>query len=435
MTRKIESLINMNNVITVYTLSKLYNLQTIAKRSSNYLESCITRLTNDKSFSNLDYKNVAKLLASSDLHVTCELEVFYFANKWLTFNFDEREKHAKKLLSKIRLDLMSEEQLMSILKDFSSFTKVKECVSILKKVLNHKKSLKNSPSYNQRCCDHGNFNLILCGGLNIESGRLVNSVNQFNGSTLKHMKALTYLNLARRNAEAICIEDKIYIFSGMNSKFETIYTVDRYSASTNRWNFVTNMYDYREDYCVSAYIDQVLIIGGGSDNNPASSCLIFDTKNNKWRPAARINMGRFCPASTLFEGNIVVSGGWNRNWEALNSVESYDVSKDRWFPMAAMNRPKIGHKQVVVYNKLFVIGVEKDNCEVFDNISRSFVALKTENMNLASITGAISIGNILYVFQNETNTVFCYDVENCEWKTKTFKHDISYFTCVKIPWF
>ena len=279
MTRKIEGLINMKNVVTVYTFSKLCNLQNIFKQSSDYIESCITRLADDQSFSDLDYSLVAKILASSELQITSELEVCYFANKWLSYNFDERKKHAKQLLSKIRLDLMSEQHLKSILKEFLSFVKVEECVDLLKKVLKNKKKFKVSSSSKHRCCNHGNFNFILCGGLNLKSGRIVSSVNQFNGSTLAPMKALTILKLVRRNYEAVCIKDEIYIFGGINTRSETIYSVDRYSAVTKRWKFVTDMYDDREDYCITAYMDQVFIIAGGIYNNPASSCLIFDTKN------------------------------------------------------------------------------------------------------------------------------------------------------------
>ena len=435
MTRKIEGLINMKNVVTVYTFSKLCNLQNIFKQSSDYIESCITRLADDQSFSDLDYSLVAKILASSELQITSELEVCYFANKWLSYNFDERKKHAKQLLSKIRLDLMSEQHLKSILKEFLSFVKVEECVDLLKKVLKNKKKFKVSSSSKHRCCNHGNFNFILCGGLNLKSGRIVSSVNQFNGSTLAPMKALTILKLVRRNYEAVCIKDEIYIFGGINTRSETIYSVDRYSAVTKRWKFVADMQDDREDYCISAYMDQVFIIAGEIINGPASSCLRFNTKNYEWKTAARTNIGRFCAASILFEGKIVVSGGWDQNYEPLNSVESYDVSEDRWLPMAAMIKPKLEHKQAVVHNKLFVIGLGKDNCEVFDNISRNFVALKNENVNLRNVNGAISIGNMLYVFQNRTKIVFCYDVVNCKWTTKTFLHDISYFSCLKVPWF
>ena len=93
-------------------------------------------VVNSKSFLELDYETLEKILDSSDLYVSSEFEVLNAAGNWLNHNIDERSKFARKLLMKVRLPLLSEAALKFILNKHTSFSKNSECDAILKQVLN-----------------------------------------------------------------------------------------------------------------------------------------------------------------------------------------------------------------------------------------------------------------------------------------------------------
>ena len=161
------------------------------------------------------------------------------------------------------------------------------------------------------------------------------------------------------------------------------------------------------------------------------SCLQFDTKDNKWKESARMNDTRKFAACAVFEGKIVVTGGWDENLNDLNTVESYDVFSDTWSPMQNMIERKRSHSLVVVENKLFVIG--RNNSEVFDSSCGKFIFLKSPDC--CYLQKAISVGNKIFVFRNFNNSTVVYDVDKDKWSEQPgelTKNNNSY-ACVKLP--
>ena len=98
--------ISVENAATFYTLAKLFNLLSANKFSLNYIERCFPMVVETKNFIHLDFSLVAKILASSELNIHTEVEIFNAAFTWLKHNIEERSKYAKQLLLKVRLSLL-----------------------------------------------------------------------------------------------------------------------------------------------------------------------------------------------------------------------------------------------------------------------------------------------------------------------------------------
>ena len=117
----------------------------------------------------------------------------------------------------------------------------------------------------------------------------------------------------------------------------------------------------------------------------------------------------------------------------LNSVESYDVFADQWTSLPNMINGHCDHSLVVVKNKLFVIGNENKSFEVFDNVCKKFVALKSTYT--LSLNKAISIGDKIVIFQHSSTSVICYDVDKDEWFEESCEVTKYYedFSLTKLP--
>ena len=196
-------------------------------------------------------------------------------------------------------------------------------------------------------------------------------------------------------------------------------------------------------FCACAFMDKVFIIGGyyfvRDDNelyepefDATNSCLQYDTKDNTWKEVVGMNEARRNTACAVFEGNIVVSGGIDNNYIDLKTVESYNVVADEWSSLPNMNDSVYCHSLVVVRNKLFSIRSSSDSFEVFESVSKKFVSLKSTND--FKLNEAISIGNKIVIFQNDSISIFCYDVDTNEWLEKSceFTKRLDNFSCVKI---
>ena len=148
---------------------------------------------------------------------------------------------------------------------------------------------------------------------------------------------------------------------------------------------------------------------------------------------AKIKEKRSDLACVVFQGNIVVSGGFDNNDNYLKSVESYDVFGDKWSSMPNMINRHDNHSLIAVKDKLFVIGYEIDTCEVFDNTCKKFVALKKPPS--IEWNKCVSIGNKILVFQQFSSSVICYNVDKDEWSEESCQvtKDLKDFCCVKCP--
>ena len=80
-----------------------------------------------------------------------------------------------------------------------------------------------------------------------------------------------------------------------------------------------------------------------------------------------------------------------------------------------MNSGKYNHSLVVVKNKLFVISKREDDCEVFDNICKNFISIKSPKFISISIISAFSIENKIYAFQDLSSKIHSYDINRNEW--------------------
>ena len=106
------------------------------------------------------------------------------------------------------------------------------------------------------------------------------------------------------------------------------------------------------------------------------NCVKFCSKMLKWKEISGMSQPRTYTACSVFEGRIVVSGGFNING-SLRTVEVYDHIADTWSKMPNMVKDKFGHKSVAVKNKLFVVGgINTISFEVFDSHTDKFTLLK-----------------------------------------------------------
>ena len=434
--------LNIQNVLNYYQLAKLFNVSHLEKGALIYIERCFTMLVDTQHFLELDYTAVSKILASSGVLITSELEVYKSANKWLSHYIEERNKFAENLLLKVRLPLLSDETLKFLLNDSSSFTNNNACKAKLEEMLYTKdKLIQNNGSnyYTHRYCNQDSFNVLICGGYDRGLDNVVNTVNQTDGNKFEFRKVFPPMTQERESPKAVCSKADVYVFGGYDKNLNWIKSVEKFSPITNTWSKVAEMFDDRKMFCLCTFMDKILVIGGykvEDEDDVTDTCLVFDAKDYNWKKVARMSQVRYNAACVVFEERIVVSGGKDNNLDKLNNVESYDVVGDNWSPMPNMTSSKSGHSLVVVRNKLFVIGYGTDTCEVFDSSSKHFVAIKSPQTSCLILNRAISIGNKIIAFQNIKSSIFCYDVDKDERSEESCEvtKNLQAFSCVKIPW-
>ena len=429
-----------HNVLTFYSLAKIYKLGIISESGLLYIERCFPMVVETQNFLHLDFSIVVKILESSELNIHTEVEVFNAAFTWLKHNIEERSKYAKQLLSKIRFTLLSEHAFKYILNEISVISKKNESINMLKTILGNKsKNYQNRENMNltTRYCNQNKYSILICGGYTLLLSKSISKVKVIDTNNMNVFKDLRSMKKDRRNSKAVYLKGKIYVFGGCNKTFNSVNSIEKYSTSNNKWTVVTNMFEERQYFCACSFMDKIFIFGGYCHQKGYTtiSCVQFDTIKENWKTIANMNEARGVAACVVFLGNIVVSGGMDNDNNDLKSVESYDVFADRWTSMPNMINHHYCHSLVSVKNKLFVIDNKTNNChcEAFDNVSNKFVSLK----HPLSINNnkSVSIGNKILVFKENSSSMLCYNVDKDEWSEESCeatKH-LKDFSCVKIP--
>ena len=255
----IKDKIRKENVLTFYSLAKLYKLDIISESNLLYIERCFPMVVETQNFLHLDINLVAKILSSSELNIHSEVEIFNAAITWLKYNIEERSKYAKQLLLIVRFTLLSEHALEYISKCYSIFSKNQKCANILKEVYTNCLKNKSSSCYTSRYCGQNMFNFLMCGGYNSENKIVVNTVSKINGSNLNKTKLLSSMTSERSNFEAVCLKGEVYVFGGYDNANNLVKSVERYSPFTDIWSKITLMYNNCEEFCACAFMDKIYV--------------------------------------------------------------------------------------------------------------------------------------------------------------------------------
>ena len=437
-----EKKVRNRNVATFYQIATIFNFDKLEKFSLCYIERCFPIVCKKNNFKNLSLALFAKIISSSELNIDSEVEVINAVNNWISYDFEERSKFANRLLSKVRLNLLSIVALNSILESELSISKIDDCVSILTKGFkNNESCFKNKRS---RYCTQDMYNLILSGG-NIKN-KVSDVTNQFNVKNFNNVKQIDPLRIKRAIHRSVYCRGEVYVFGGFNESHHVVKSVEKYSLATNRWEIIAEMFDDRKGFEVCRFNNKLYVFGGcDKEMNQFLSCKMFNTNNNIWYGIKRMNKARISVASTIYEERIVVSGGMINDGmiNIVKTVDAYDPFANSWSSMPNMIKARCNHSSVAVRNKLFVIGSDDWNgsksCEVFDSSYKKFVMLKklpsAFTFNLRFVANTFSIGNKLITIGYKSSTALYYDVEKDEWSEETFNltNNKSFFSSISIP--
>ena len=424
---------------TFYEIARFCNLPNLSDSLFCYIERLFTVVSETENFLQQSFAAIAKILSSSSLHVTSELEVFHAVNFWLNHNNEIRRVFARDLLLKVRLRLIPKSSLRYLLRKNCFLTKDDECVEMIENVLKEKREYHRSDIANyHRYCDQDMFNILVCGGCS--DGFYLKSIHQVDVRNPSKTNALQ-MPKSRAYFKAVYLKGEIYFFYG-SDKVESLTSVDKYSMFNKTWECVSDDGANQQRFTACGLMDKIYVCGGHRRNNRAhilyrNTDRMLDTEDRAWKNIAKMRHKRRDAACSVYRGQVVVTGGCYQN-EPMRNVESYDHALDEWVEMPSMINAQYRHSQVTVKNKLFIISCDRSICEVFDSHCQQFVLInkpKTFYADYNSPFGAFSVGKKIVAYDSWRHTFSCYDIEKDKWSEEEFEltKNLGAFACVKIP--
>jgi uncharacterized protein (TIGR03437 family) len=102
----------------------------------------------------------------------------------------------------------------------------------------------------------------------------------------------------------------------------------------------------RQDYAIAVLPDRKVMIAGGTDGSSTLASIdLFDAATNRVAPAGtmlqpRKNFG----AATLYDGTVLITGGYDAAGNVLSSAEIFDPAQDVSAAAPAMRSPRANHR-------------------------------------------------------------------------------------------
>ena len=299
------------------------------KAISDFVQRCFPAVVKTPSFLQLDFNFVNKILSSSQLRVSTELEVLNAAITWLHREHFDRSEFVKSLVLKTRFPLLSDQILTNFIRKRSfspeSHQTNDECRSVLNEIMQNKKdaySNKSRAYFTNRCCESSMFDVLICGGRYNEFYR--DNLNAYQTRVNDLNKFAVYATTTEKWKihYAVYLNGEIYCFCHFFDEYDDeINSFQKYSPAVNTWKTLESYpHPHSIGNCVCSFMDSIFVMGdlfnSNTDNDDdddyvigraSRSCTAFDATSGKWKKVPKMGHARGTAACAVFGGKVVVS--------------------------------------------------------------------------------------------------------------------------------
>ncbi|XP_077294123.1 kelch-like protein 7 isoform X2 [Arctopsyche grandis] len=330
-------------------------------------------------FLNLSASTVIEILKSDYLNVPSEEDVFNAVKLWVNQDYASRKNYMTKLMSFVKLSLLSLEFLVDEVMKFCNLCA--ECMTNLGQAIKDK----NNISFIQRETPRRKKEKIaLVGGDNLDEA---DTIDIYDGEN-KSWTLSKGIGINKSNFASVVVGDWIVIIGGWKNR--SLTTVDYIDLKNGQKHPLQPLNQARYNLsavtiCHDSSTD-VYAIGGYdySNNKNLSSVERWNIKTRDWKIIAPLLVAVYDHSASAIDDNIYVTGGRiekNRKNISLNKVQMYSVESNSWTYRAQMIQERSEHSSVVFKGKLFVAGgfidqldSRTDSIEHYDPIANLWTA-------------------------------------------------------------
>ena len=427
--------LNTSNACFYYGVLKNNKHKVIEDFVLSHIERWFCLISQNNKHLDLSFDKIKNICLSCSLKITSEIEVIKFADSWIKHDEFERRQYAINLIKTIRLPLLSNAALLSLLQNKNSFSNCKISSKYIKNSISNRNSDSfdtDSVDYQNRYFSQNRFHMLVPCNTNAQLNKYIYQLYEFDRTNLSQTADL--IKTEEKIEEALYNNGIIYLLSskvyrrkyrfstGLRTVAERVKTLTSYLVSTKK---LSELYEFSDNYlsCTCCmFMGKIYIITPNVDQ-----CFAIDPKSKKQLKIANRIQFRLESSSAVYGGRIVVSGGTNKNNSDEKSVEVYDQSANDWSLMPSMIEGRHGHASVSIRNKLYMIGGNvrqyEPTCEVFDSFSRVFVNIEPSPKSLWRnqwlTTPYVTLGKkIVFLYKPFLEPYYffyLFDIEKEEW--------------------
>ncbi|XP_060870638.1 ring canal kelch homolog isoform X2 [Metopolophium dirhodum] len=357
----LQKTLDPSNCFSIRAFADLHNCTDLLLSSEAYIKQHFLEVVKSEEFLSISSEDLVKLISCNDLAVLFEEKVFECVIKWVKHDLNQRKDFLPELMEHVRLPLLASRP------------------DVLNNVI-EEPLLKNSPKCKDYVIEGIRFNLlksvqhftipqtIRCKPRQFGNSKKV--ILMFNQRLEISPKCYTEwydpatqlrenapgINDCRKTAGFGVISDQfVFVMGGVNgSSSKSVSMLDVFSQSPS-WIQMVDMEVKRKDLGVGVLDDCIYAVGGHDDHNALNSVEVFDVSNQKWRMVSSMTIERHDLGVGVLNNRLYAVGGADDNM-CLKSVEYYDPTLDTWTPVEDMSVSRQGVSVGVLDGLIYAIG-------------------------------------------------------------------------------
>ena len=384
--RFLEQQLTIANCISTFYFAEKYQCEELVTNSRNFVLNNFASVTVMDEFLNLEAEEVERWIASDEICIGAEEDVFKVIQKWVEQSKGERKARFEELFRHVRLVLISRDYLFNVV----TYELVRESGSCLRRVLDAIEliSCGSEDTYMQsprrRLETHvilargGKYTFCylpekdkwkrLADGLSVVHGRYTKVIKfrdqlySFSGQSKAEKFDPFFNNWTVIDMALSYLSDRVAVVRGQIYALEvnTIdikTTVKRFDSELSTWQTILSREGCRVNSCVVSAGDCLYVLGGRLVEGEEFFAIAerFNTVDSKWEKIADMQQARGSALGVSSQGKIFVAGG-EVETEMLKSCEVYNVSTNEWQFIASLNAPRCLGSLVCSNGTLYVLG-------------------------------------------------------------------------------
>ena len=408
--------ITVDNCTDILNLAELYSLMPTREVGRNFILNNFELFSKSEQYEKLNCNQLASMLAENSLKVVSEYVLFELVLKWINQDPPEREQYVSRLMSQIRLPLLSGEELVEKVSKVEVMMQDEQCVQLLTEakdyhIVVNKQPLLQNPRTQVRSDKES---LVMCHAENLES---------YDFETEKH----AYLKdcpVPLYNPCVCVVDNFMYACGGKydsndNNEIATARCF-RYDPRFDSWFELASMSEARKDFVLLAYNMQLYAIGGQDENNVMCSLECFNIAMNEWETRSSLKNAIYSHAGAIGRDRMYICGGQQFDGHC-NTVLSYSPKEDTWQDEPPLCFARSNHSLLAVKDSLYVIGGNIDDQYGF-SISVTAIeklSLDTKQWTICTSTlnireaGACVLNNRIYIVGGINGEHYYSDLVQC----------------------
>lgn len=207
-------------------------------------------------------------------------------------------------------------------------------------------------------------------------------------------------------AQAVVIQEKIYIPGGRLADGKPTNGLDVYSFQTDDWETLSPMPKALWGSAVATVEGALFVFGGWDGGEHSRTVYMYNSVSDQWSEVKSLPTARSYMASTVVEGHILLIGGETADGP-INNVLVYYPSRDKpggkpFEEGVALPQPRSKAGAVSLANITYIFGGTNQNEEKLTDIAlvegqSAWTTIDTATQPTGEFPAVLAVGNFIHV--------------------------------------